>query len=199
MKITSSGATSPAPSVDLALVRSVLAGDERASEALLVRLRCLARFVAALNRRHGGLFDAHELADLVQDAVVVVWRKLEHFRGPDGLESWVLRIARFEFQNALRKRARRGPVMRPLVQAESVSDSTDMAERAIDRQVLAQALAELAPRVERTIRLKHFSGLSFEEIGEQMSCSANTATPPVPSSTRRAHRREAARARSPRP
>ena len=161
--------------VDLALVRAAMAGEERASDALFGRLRCLSRFVAALNQRYGGPFDAHEIADLVQDALLIVWRKLDSFHGPDGLESWVLRIARFEFQNALRKRFRQGPDHQPLERAEEVEGGADPALEVLDAQALAQALAELDPGTERTIRMKHFCGLTFEEIGAQLGCSPNTA------------------------
>lgn len=163
------------PSADLAMVRGAMRGEERAAESLLHRLHCLSRFVAALNQRSGGAFDSHELADLVQDTLVVVWRKLASFHGPDGLESWVLRIARYEFHNAIRKRARRTNLLRPLDQAAGVVDRADPAGQVDDRQALAQVLAELAPGVERTIRLKHFAGLTFEEIAARMGCSANTA------------------------
>ena len=161
--------------VDVALVRAVIAGEEQASEALLARLRCLSLFVASLNQRSGGPFDAHELADLVQDALVIVWSKLDRFHGPDGLESWVLRIARFELQNALRKRSRRGRGHQTLESAGEVEGGTDPALAVLDRQSLAQALEELDPSTERTIRLKHVSGLTFEEIGAQMGCSPNSA------------------------
>jgi len=163
------------PSVDLALVRAVIAGEERASEALLERLRCLSRFLAALNQRSGGPFDSHALSDLVQDTLVVVWRKLDRFHGPDGLESWVLRIARFEFQNALRKLSRRGRESLSIESAEQVEGGADPAQAVVDGQSLAQVLADLEPVMEQTIRLKHFAGLTFEEIGARMACSSNTA------------------------
>lgn len=161
--------------MDLELARAVLSGEQHASDVLLQRLHCLARFVAALNLRSGRQFDSHELADLVQDTLVIVWRKLDTFRGPEGLESWVLRIARFEFQNALRKRARRLHAVRPLEQGEDASDGSDAAGRSLERQSMAQALSELEPAMELTIRLKHFAGLTFVEIGERMACSPNTA------------------------
>ena len=42
----------------------------------------------------------------------------------------------------------------------------DQVQRAID---------DLDPKVAETVRLKHYGGLTFEEIGERMRCSANTA------------------------
>ncbi|MEM7305461.1 MAG: sigma-70 family RNA polymerase sigma factor [Planctomycetota bacterium] len=160
---------------DLALVRRVLAGQPDASRLLLDRLGCLARFLGALNQRSGSTFDDHEIADVVQDTLIVVWRKLASFRGPDGLESWVLRIARFEFQNARRKKARRAVIMKPIETQSEAAAPGDHAGREVERQTLAQVLGELDPKMSQTIELKHFDGLTFDEIGERMGCSANTA------------------------
>lgn len=165
----------PPPRADLDLVRDVLQSRSGSSEALVGRLRCLARFMAALNARAGRPFDTHELSDLVQDSLLVVWRKLDRFRGPDGLESWVLKIARFEFQNALRKKARRSTVVGDLAEGFDVAAPGDEAERVLARHTLDQVMESLEPEAARTVHLKHYEGLTFEEIGARMQCSANTA------------------------
>jgi len=160
---------------DAQLVREVLESRSGAPEALVQRLRCLARFLAALNARAGRPFDSHELSDLVQDSLVIVWRKLDRFRGPEGLDAWVLRIARFEFQNAIRKKARRSKLIGTLELAEDVSAPGDEASRWREQETLQQVLQELEPQAARTVHLKHYAGLTFEEIGARMGCSANTA------------------------
>ena len=160
---------------DLQLVRDVLSARSGASEALVGRLRCLARFMAALNVRSGRPFDSHELSDLVQDSLLVVWRKLDRFHGPDGLDAWALKIAHFEFQNALRKKSRRSMVVGGLDEAVEVSVPGDEAERVLERHTLDQALEALEPEAARTVQLKHYQGLTFEEIGARMRCSTNTA------------------------
>ena len=160
---------------DLQLVRNVLEDKVGAPDALLKRLKCLARFLAALNGRYGRPFDSHELADLAQDAVLVVWRKLDQFQGPNGLDSWALRIARFEFQNALRKKSRRAAIVGPLDESTDVVAPGDGTKQVLERQTLDQVMEQLEPLAAQTIHLKHYEDLTFEEIGERMGCSKNTA------------------------
>lgn len=160
---------------DLQLVRDALEGRSGSPEALVERLRCLARFLSALNTRAGRPFDSHELSDLVQDSLLIVWRKLDRFQGPEGLDAWVLRIARYEYQNAVRKKARRSVQVETLELAEHVPAPGDETDRWLEQQTVHQVLQELEPRAAETVHLKHYAGLTFDEIGERMGCSANTA------------------------
>ena len=161
--------------VDLDLVRRARDRALGASEELLERLRCLARFLSALNVTWGRPFDAHELADLSQDTVLVIWRKLDQFKGPLGLERWALQIARFEFQNAVRKKSRRNEGVQHLEGNEQDATFGDPAERMLRQIQLQQAIDELDPKTAETLRLKHYGGLTFDEIGRRMGCSKNTA------------------------
>jgi RNA polymerase sigma-70 factor (ECF subfamily) len=156
-------------------VRDVLSRKEGAPDRLVDRIKCLARFMAALNARSGQRFDSHELADLVQDSLLVVWRKLDRFRGPEGLDSWVLRIARFEFQNASRKKARRAKVVGSLDEGTDIRAPGDGPRQELERQTLSQVMEELDHLAARTVHLKHYEDLTFEEIGKRMGCSQNTA------------------------
>ena len=160
--------------LDLDLVRRARGREAGAAEKLLERLRCLARFLSVTNVSWGRPFDAHELADLSQDTVLVIWRKLDQFTGPAGLERWALQVARYEFHNAVRRKARRTEGVVPLEGHESLS-TDDPAERALGQIQVEQAIAELEPKVAETIRLRHYGGLTFEEIGRRMGCSTNTA------------------------
>jgi len=160
---------------DLALVQGVMQGAPGADERLLDRLRCLARFLTAMNLRQGSVLDSHEIADLVQDTLVVVWRKLDRFHGPDGLEAWVLRIARFEFQNSLRRKYRRAQHEAPIEAGAEVVAPGDVPKATLDRSAVDQALEEINGDAARTVRLKHYGGLTFEEIAARMGCSPNTA------------------------
>jgi RNA polymerase sigma-70 factor (ECF subfamily) len=160
---------------DLDLVRRARDRVLGASEELLDRLRCLARFLSVLNVMRGKPFDPHELADLSQDTVLVIWRKLDDFKGPAGLERWALQIARFEFHNAARRKARRTEGVVPLEGDERLTPVEDPADGMLRRIQLQQAMDELDPTVAETVRLKHYGGLTFEEIGRRMGCSTNTA------------------------
>src|SRR5262249_7628794 len=108
-EFASSGPIEPAPRgpQDLELVRRALGGQRAAVDGLLARLRNVPRILAALNVRLGWPLQADEIADLSQDAVVLIWRKLDTFNGRSSLETWFYSIARNEFMNALRSKQRR--------------------------------------------------------------------------------------------
>jgi RNA polymerase sigma-70 factor (ECF subfamily) len=174
------GASAPNPeavrgeSSDHAMVQAVLAGDVPAREALLRQLSCVASFLRVLNQRHGGPLDTHELEDAVQDTLLALWRNLDRYRGSGSLSAWALGTAKLEFRQALRKHSKRRGARAPVEAGELTSVERDPAQSTVDGETLAQALAALDPFVEATIRLKHYSGLTFEEIGRRMDCNANT-------------------------
>jgi RNA polymerase sigma factor (sigma-70 family) len=159
---------------DQAMVQAVLAGDVPAREALLRELSCVAKFLRVLNQRHGGPLDSHELEDAVQDTLLALWRNLDRYRGSGSLSAWALGTAKLEFRLALRKHSKRRGARASFETRELASGDRDPAQSAVDGETLAQALAALDPVAEATIRLKHFSGLTFEEIGRRMDCNANT-------------------------
>ncbi len=161
-------------STDLAMVQAVLAGDAPAREALLRQLSCVAKFLRVLNQRHGGPLDAQELEDAVQDTLLALWRNLDQYRGSGSLSAWALGAAKLEFRQAVRKRRQARGAGPDEVPPELANGERDPAQSVIDGETLGQALAALDPVVEATVRMKHFSGLTFEEIGRRTECSVNT-------------------------
>jgi RNA polymerase sigma-70 factor (ECF subfamily) len=163
------------PGSDAELVRGALRGEEAAIELLVERLRCVPRILSAINRRHGGLLDAHDLADLAQDTIVLVWRKLGSFQAPGTLDTWAYGIALRECMNALRRK------LRPTARTDSAAGGAAFEIAAppvadpLEHAELGDFLAELAPEEQAVIRLKHEDGLTFEEIGLRLGIPPNTA------------------------
>jgi RNA polymerase sigma-70 factor (ECF subfamily) len=148
---------------DLALVRAFLANDAAAAEALAERLRCVPRILAAQNARLGRPLAEQDLADVVQDSTVVLLQKLGDYSGLGALEGWVFRICCFELMNAVRQRRRRLPLDDPdAVRAD------DAGAREWSRQLAREALERAIDRIggveAETLRLRHFEGLTFEEV-----------------------------------
>lgn len=167
--------TEEAAYADWKLVRAALRGDTAAVEQLVERLRCVPRILAAINRRHGGVLDGHDLADLAQDTVVLVWRKLSIFEQGGELDTWAYGIAMREFMNALRRK------LRPLGRSDAreAGENGEIAARPepdpLEHAEIETCLAELDADEQRIIRLKHEDGLTFEEIGVRLGIPANTA------------------------
>jgi len=164
----------PTAAADLALVRRVLGGARSELPALAERLRCIPRMLQILDRRTGRAMRPEERADLAQDVLVVVWRKLGEYEGHSALEGWLYGFCALEHKSALRRLRR----LREEAQAlEARSGARDEAVRDPDPCVFEDVHANL-DRIGRdgaqVIRLKHFEGLTFEEIGAELGLSPNT-------------------------
>ena len=89
---------SPAAMPDLEVIARVLAGEAALFELIMRRYnRLLFRLARGVVR------DDDEARDVVQDAYLRAYRKLEQFRGPHGFKSWLVQIALNEARGRLRK------------------------------------------------------------------------------------------------
>ena len=86
---------------------AVLRGVPGSLDQLVGRMECVPRFLASLNGRLGRPLGTHDLADLAQDTLVVIWEKLETFEGRATLESWTYRFCYLELMNSVRRKGRR--------------------------------------------------------------------------------------------
>lgn len=162
---------------DLGLVQAVLERKADAVVELVHRLGCVPRFVAARNQQLGRPLTDVDLEDVVQDVLVIIWRKLPDFHGRTSLDVWVYRICCYELLNAIRRRGgggRERSVPSDDVPTRSVdlSREEDRGER---HEKLYAALDRLTDEEREIVRLKHFDNLSFTEIGESVGLSPNTA------------------------
>lgn len=126
--------------------------------------------LVAQNAGLGRALTEHELEDLEQDVLMVLWRKLDRFDGTSTLETWVYRTARFELLNGLRRKRKQPLAMdeRDLLLPDDGFDPAEHAEEAL------RALDRLGPPADEIVRLKHFEQLTFEEIADRHGESPNT-------------------------
>ena len=158
---------------DWELVQQTLSGDSTAVAALGTRLECVAKILAVINARMGRPLAGEDLADLVQDTSVVIWKKLKTFQGRATLETWAHRISFLEFMNRIRALDRL-PVSGVELEAVAPGGSSDGA-MALEYERLEAALVELGPPEADIVRLKHYEDLTFTEIGATLGVSPNTA------------------------
>jgi len=166
---------SPEPADDLALVRAILSRKSADLGRLAERLRCIPRLLAALDRRGPMRLGADELSDLAQDVTVLVWRKLPEFEGLSSLEGWVYGFCLLEYRNAVRRRGRlrhevRVAAIEGVPGAGGAEDPDPWAYEEVH-----DGLRRIGRDEARVIRLKHFEGRTFEEIGAALGISTNTA------------------------
>jgi len=159
---------------DLRLVQRVLGGEAQAIDELLRRLRCLPVILTARNRKLGSPLDDALLQDLAQETVVAIWSKLAAFTGASSLEAWVYRFCLHKHLSEVRNRGRRNRI--ESVESELVNRApAPDASPGVDEERVQRSLDELDEERARIVRLKHFDGLTFEEIGTRLAISPNTA------------------------
>ena len=116
------------------------------------------------------LDDRDEAEDVVQQTLLGAWRALREgeIRQP---ASYLARAVRW---NAIKRRARRGREL-PMEALPEAATNHDSAADRLDALELERAIALLPPAQQVVIRLRFYLGLSFREIGNNLSISTNTA------------------------
>lgn len=159
---------------DLMTVRGARRGDTACVKMLMSRMGCVPRILNGLNRRMGRPLDDHEVADSVQDTLIVIWNKLDHYQGAGALEFWVYRIAYLEYMNAIRRHRRRPQPQSSYGIEAGIAAPEQKADRGEEQVRIEESLARLGPPESDVIRMKHYDGMTFVEIGEETQVSVNT-------------------------
>lgn len=167
---------------DLAMVRGALRGDAAALEVLVRRMGCIPLMLAARNSRMRHPLSQHEILDVAQDTFVAIWRQLPKFQGLSSLESWVYPFCSFALMHSFRTRQRRPPGD-PL--PEELPGPRQQSP--LELHFLHQAMLLLDPLEEQVVRLKHYEGCTFEEIGARLAIPRNTAKTRYYRAIRRLH------------
>lgn len=155
-------ATSALYAYDLALVGRAKANDPAAIDEVGARLVCVPRFLAQRNRRMGHVLSFEDLSDATQDAIAVLWSKLQEYRGDATLETWCYAIAGGVFMNAIRKRQRQ--TSRSLTELEDAPATTD--PEPTDYAHVHRCLAKLPKDDEFLVRARAFDDWTFEALAE---------------------------------
>jgi RNA polymerase sigma factor (sigma-70 family) len=162
------------PPNDLALVRRVLAGDPDALEVFIDRMSCVPAILAQRNSLNLKPLTHDVMADLAQDVLIAVWRRLETFAGEGALESWVYPFCTQMYVNAVRSRQRRPP-HRDIEHAHDVAAPDPAVGDVLALSDLVyRHLARLEEIPARVIRARHFDFLPFEEIARQIGIPLST-------------------------
>ncbi|MCA1580068.1 MAG: sigma-70 family RNA polymerase sigma factor [Acidobacteria bacterium] len=161
------------------IVRRILAGEESLFE-LLVR-RYQARVLSHVARMVGNRDDA---LDLSQEIFVKVFQALDRYNPEYKFSTWLFRIAGNAAIDHLRKRRPRTvplEVRDPDGQSLSSPEykSGELDPYAILRNVergdaIARAIQGLPEEFRELIALRHFTGLSYEEIAEMKGMPLGT-------------------------
>jgi RNA polymerase sigma-70 factor (ECF subfamily) len=157
-----------ADELECQLLARIAAGDRTAFEALY---RCyfprLTRFLRRLLSR------PHTVEEVLNDAMLVVWRKASTFNGQSRVSTWIFAIA---YRRALKSRSQfDDPV-------EYDGDPMDEVSRQPEESLLHRELGATLDRAMQTIsadqravvELTYFHGCRYQEIAHIMGCPVET-------------------------
>ena len=163
------------------LIRCSQAGDRDAFELLLERHRtALARTAYLVTR------DREAIQDIMQEALIQIWRDLHSYRPYGSFKGWMLKIT----LNKARKHYRKKRVETvPLETATEVSGNAERPEEIVEREEqthrLRQALDLLTTDHREVLILRYYNELTVPEIAKVLGCREGT----IKSRLSRAHRR----------
>ena len=166
---------------DAALVACVRAGEREAFRQVMQR--CNQRLYRVAR---GVLNDESEIEDVMQEAYLKAFEKIDGFRGESSLATWISRIAINEAIERLRRR-------HPTVDIDNVDEAAHDAEcvtslslragggdpaaaaaRADLHRLLERAVATLPPAFRSVFLLRDVEGCSTEETAELLAIRSET-------------------------
>jgi RNA polymerase sigma factor (sigma-70 family) len=153
---------------EAALVHRIAAKDRYAFE-LLYRsyYRRLTRFVEQLTRRR------HLIDEILDDTMLVVWRKAASYNGHSRVSTWIFAIAYHEVMRAHHRERRASQLPPPDAAAVVPSVEADFIESE-SRSKLHDVVAELSVEQRAVIELTYFHGFGYKEISAITGCPLNT-------------------------
>jgi RNA polymerase sigma-70 factor, ECF subfamily len=151
---------------DVVLVQRCLAGDQAAFEPLVRRYQRVL-FNVALRM----LGDYAAADDATQNAFISAYRKLASFDPNRRFFSWIYRILVNECLNDRRSRGPFEPIGADAATVGSAAEDLETLER---RRAVQAAIRDLPPDYREVVVLRHFGGLSYDEIADAVGVPAKT-------------------------
>ncbi len=120
----------------------------------------LHAFVAGRSR------DAFEASDVVQDAMLEVWRRAGDFESRSSVKTWMFAIARNKLIDRTRKGARTVLTDEPPETVDEGPSAEELVARADDAVVLRGCMDKLSEAHRSVIHLAYFEDLAYRDIAE---------------------------------
>ena len=152
-------------------IRKAAAGDRLAFRELV-----LEHSHAMFRLAWGLTSDQSAADDIVQEAFIKAWRKLDTFKMQSSFHTWLHRITVNAAMDYLRKQARHKSHESPEVQWAQAGQNPEAPKHdvQIDIQTRTHAAMKRLSDTERTaLMLRHFEGHSIQEISNIMDLTTN--------------------------
>ncbi len=122
--------------------------------------------------------DPDDAADVMQEVLAVVWKKLIRIDRHENPQAYILRICISRSYDYLRKRIRRQKNEVAVDQQsmdQQAAKSTDVSSKEETKALICSALGKLPAKQGQTILLRIFEDISYESIAKILGCSEATA------------------------
>jgi RNA polymerase sigma-70 factor, ECF subfamily len=155
---------------DVALIRSIAAGDKHAMQILFARhnvrvFQFLTRFVG----------DKLAAEDLVSEVFLDVWHQAGQFKGRSQVTTWLLAIARNKALSALQRRSNEELDEHAAAAVEDPHDGPEVTLQNRQRaEVLLNCLRQLSLAHREVIDLVYYHEKSIDEVAEITGIPQNT-------------------------
>jgi len=107
--------------------------------------------------------------ELVNDVMLLVWRKASSFRGESKVSTWIFGIA---YRQTMRRVTRKKLRLAPAIDMNDYGVDEDSALET--ENWVRKGLLELSSAQQLTVMLVFYLGLSYEEIADITQCPVNT-------------------------
>ena len=152
--------------MDRVLVEQARKGDREAFAVLVHQVSDSLYSVAYRILRDTGLAE-----DVLQNALVLAWRRLPKLRDLDRFEAWIHRILVHAcYDESQRTRSWRGSTVLPI----ELAGVTDETSRVADRDELERAFRWLTIEQRAVFVLHHYLGLPLVEVADLLGIPAGT-------------------------
>jgi RNA polymerase sigma-70 factor (ECF subfamily) len=164
-----SSALPPKERAERVLIDRIAQHDRRAFEALYRGyFPRLTRFLENMTRR------AQVVDEVLDDTMLVVWRKADTYNGRSKVSTWIFAIAYRKALKALKRLD--DPVDFDGAEAAGPADSEPDGELMLQqlRLVLGDAIRQLSAEQRAVIELTYYQGFSCREIADVVGCPVET-------------------------
>ena len=172
-KNTASPPARPVPgrddSGDLRLISQIIDGDRRAFETLYrAYFSRLARFLDRMTH------NTALIEEIVNDVMLVVWRRADTFDRSCKLSTWIFAIAYRTALKAIQHRDEPVDADPDLLHGDAMHEPEATFSQQQLQQRVAQALDLLPLEQRMVLNLTYYHGMAYEEIAGIMECPVNT-------------------------
>ena len=154
---------------DKALIAGVVQGNKGAmNEIYKTYAPALNGFIRLF------LADPNDVADIIHDTMLEVWRKADRFEGRSSLKTWIFSLAKNKYIDGNRKHSRINYSDENVEIEDETPNSDDVLALSQEAHIVREAVAQLKPDHRRVIHLSFFEDLTYKEIAEIEACPVGT-------------------------